>query len=499
MSTNVSQHYRNSSPSVVGDSKYYATLSEAWANEDEDVVVLNGEYSSKHYSLKAKEESDKLFNLEAVATTSAPGTEASADWDRGTATMTFTIPRGDVGPVGPVGPPGAFNFKGDATVAEINSMLPGDFQVNDAYKMTTSGTLNENLGYIVVAVNDFIVWTDESIFYNIGPIEGAQGPQGYSIIATNVVGDNLIIQREAASGTVNDGPFNVRGHPGLDGLDGKDGAKGDQGDPGPKGDTGDTGPQGEQGPQGDGVVVRGSGTIAEIEAWPDKQRGDMWISTENGTLTGGYPVFINDCITWDGTTLTNVGPILPINPASEAERGLIRLAPESDVIGGVNPIDAVTPATLQAKLDGLDLGGGGGSESGIVGGTDKSFPSMVYNSLTDVGYQNFPADTNSRDYWVTVPIYIQNQLDVTEDILTIELWSERFGGSVIESKKLLIQKPTTSLVLDPTDYVNHYVMTFHGTIPSDTAKPMRVRAVRTGTNNGVQVGPAFLTSFPVVS
>jgi len=46
-------------------------LAKDWANEDEDVIVADSEYSSKHYSLKAKDEKDEATTQAGIATTQA--------------------------------------------------------------------------------------------------------------------------------------------------------------------------------------------------------------------------------------------------------------------------------------------------------------------------------------------------------------------------------------------------------------------------------------------
>lgn len=106
MNPNVSQHYRSSTIGDINDSKYYATLARAWANEDEDVVVLDGEYSAKHYSIKARKEADSLRNFTAVAVSLPASQEAYAKWDKPSSTMTFGIPSGTDGVDGAIGPEG---------------------------------------------------------------------------------------------------------------------------------------------------------------------------------------------------------------------------------------------------------------------------------------------------------------------------------------------------------------------------------------------------------
>ncbi len=94
MNPNVSQHYRSSTAKDLHDARYYASLSEAWANEDENVVILGRGYSSRHYAIKAAKEADVLVNMKAKANTLSGGSEATATWDRANKTMIFGIPKG---------------------------------------------------------------------------------------------------------------------------------------------------------------------------------------------------------------------------------------------------------------------------------------------------------------------------------------------------------------------------------------------------------------------
>lgn len=106
MNPNVSQHYRSSTPQDLYDAKYYASLAEAWANEDENVVVLNGEYSAKHYAIKAEKAADVLENMTASAKSVSSQQEAKAVWDKTTGNMSFEIPSGVDGADGADGPEG---------------------------------------------------------------------------------------------------------------------------------------------------------------------------------------------------------------------------------------------------------------------------------------------------------------------------------------------------------------------------------------------------------
>lgn len=91
---NASQHYRSGTMDDLTDSKYYADLARKWASNPEDTVVMDGEYSAKHYALKARQAAAVIENMTATAATLATGQDAYANWDKTTGTMTFGIPRG---------------------------------------------------------------------------------------------------------------------------------------------------------------------------------------------------------------------------------------------------------------------------------------------------------------------------------------------------------------------------------------------------------------------
>ncbi len=499
MNSNVSQHYRNSTLEDLKDSKYYATLSKAWANEEEDVEVLDGEFSSKHYAQKAKEESDNLLNMKAEITTLTPDQDATIDWDREDSTLSFGIPQGEKGDTGERGPAGSFNFKEDITVVDLNMMHPSDFAVSDAYRMLSSGTLVPELGYIKVEKGDILVWTEDLKFFDLGPIVGEKGERGFSIISTSMIGANLYVKREYENGVTTDGPFRVRGEDGAQGPQGEPGVPGPKGDAGPQGVPGKDGEQGPQGESGHNANFRGSGTVKEIEAWPNKEVGDMWIVSEDGNMANGAPVFKNDVLAFEGRELTNLGPILPVEEATEDAPGIIEIATESLTIQGFDRWRAVTPYTLQKKIDTLDLSGGGsGSGSGgTVGGTNKSYGSHITTGTSTVGGHSFKAiSENYRDVWVTIPINIQSQY-AGEDVLTLQIKdSINFGGSVIAERKVLIKRPDTSVALEDTDIVQAFNIDLPlPNLNKDEAVAYRVDAFRGQDGNGCVVGPAFFTAF----
>lgn len=107
-------------------------------------VVLDNASSSAWYAEQAKKYAEN-FNLSVdEVTTGEPGTPAAAEAVKGEAAgsykLSFTIPRGDVGPEGPAGPQGPPGEKGD----------PGDVNTEESYTWSQpqafSSAINANGG-----------------------------------------------------------------------------------------------------------------------------------------------------------------------------------------------------------------------------------------------------------------------------------------------------------------------------------------------------------------
>ena len=88
-------------------------------------------------------------------------------------------PVGPEGPEGPEGPPGqGISPQGEATVAEINALDPASLTAGWAWVMLDAGTITVGSQPVDVVIDDWIVWTADGYFMNVGPIEGPQGPEG---------------------------------------------------------------------------------------------------------------------------------------------------------------------------------------------------------------------------------------------------------------------------------------------------------------------------------
>ncbi len=90
--------------------------------------------------------------------------------------------QGEDGPTGPEGPEGdqgpGFNFRGDATVAQMNAMIVGDLAAGDGWAMLDDGTVTTGVIDVHVIIDDILIWSTEGSFSNRGGIEGPKGDQG---------------------------------------------------------------------------------------------------------------------------------------------------------------------------------------------------------------------------------------------------------------------------------------------------------------------------------
>jgi Collagen triple helix repeat (20 copies) len=191
---------------------------------------------------RAEAAADVLENMEAEATSGVPGSNAEADWDNGTGTMSFTIPRGDQGDqgnqgsqgidgdqgiqgdqgdqgvqgiqgeVGDQGDPGpGVDFKGIDTLANI--LLKPVVQ-GDLWTSSTAGTLppgHPSQPNQPVAINDGLIGNGTLMVWEwTGPVQGPQGEDGEQ----GVQGEQGI-----------QGTQGIQGVQGPDGIDGADGAQ----------------------------------------------------------------------------------------------------------------------------------------------------------------------------------------------------------------------------------------------------------------------------------
>lgn len=125
-----------------------------------------------------------------TTTTLPPGSDATVV-NSGTifdAVFDFGIPTGPQGPQGiqgeqgvqgPRGEPGlGFTYKGEATVAQINALVPADIEAGDSYSMLDDGTITIGTAPVDVVQGDYIVWGEDGKFTNFGPIGQPDIPPG---------------------------------------------------------------------------------------------------------------------------------------------------------------------------------------------------------------------------------------------------------------------------------------------------------------------------------
>jgi len=112
--------------------------------------------------------------------------------------------------------------------------------------------------------------------------------------------------------------YELGGTPGPEGPEGPEGKRGQQG---PQGIPGKDGTDGKDGAPGTGIQLKGSATIAEIDALnpADLTIGDAYIMLETGTLADGLSVSEEDLIVWqEEGNFGNVGKIVgPEGPAGK--------------------------------------------------------------------------------------------------------------------------------------------------------------------------------------
>ena len=210
-------------------------------------------------------------------------------YDPLTGAFTFGIPSGQNGT--------GIYVQGDFTVTEINAIDPVNLGTGDAFIMLNAGTITTGDPDVVVAIHDWILWTAELAFINIGDIVGPQGVKGdgWTDGTYNDLTGIITFTSDDGLGFVTD---DVRGSNGIDGTNGTNGTDGitptvvagttttllpgedatvddsgtgsdhvfDFGIPeGVKGDTGDTGSQGETGDTG-GTGLTGADGVSPTVA-----------------------------------------------------------------------------------------------------------------------------------------------------------------------------------------------------------------------------------------
>ena len=160
------------------------------------------------------------------------------------------------------------NFRGEATVAEINAMAGDNRMPGDAWLMVDSGVVHP--GSESVIEGDLIAYGSMGYWVNLGQIEGTEGPMGPQGPQGNPGADSTV-----------PGPVGPVGPQGEIGPSGADGADSDV--PGPVGPEGPAGPQGEQGIQGEageGALPDGD-DLGQLSVWD----GTDW--KNNSTLRVG--------------------------------------------------------------------------------------------------------------------------------------------------------------------------------------------------------------------
>ena len=223
--------------------------------------------------------------------------------------------------------------------------------------------------------------------------EQIAGDPPYSARATLVGGiTNGHFQFEKFPITIGDGaegPMGPEGPQGPQGIQGEQGPAGPAGPQGLKGDDGDPGPQGPAGADGNSVVIKGSGTYANILATPNPDIGDLYIaSNTTANATAG------DGILWDGGAWVNIGPIRgpkgdPGNTGPQGPQG---------PTGATGATGAQGTAGLQGP-QGLQ---GPKGDKGDTGATGPAGPQGPKGDTGDQGIQGIqgvqgPAGTDGTD------------------------------------------------------------------------------------------------------
>lgn len=201
-------------------------------------------------------------------------------------------PQGIRGPQGEQGPKGldgrAFLFQGIAPLYEILDKVV--VAENELWITSTAGTyLGEP-----VAVDDGLAWSMlRKRWYNIGPIRGAEGPQG----PIGPMGPEGLVGSQGPRGL--EGPQGPRGDKGFQGdvgARGPQGVEGPMGPQGPQGIIGPTGVQGLPGPTGP-AGANGAGLYTlEWSPWTGEWPGDSVINSAFFNKYKRWPV-LDDVLT----------------------------------------------------------------------------------------------------------------------------------------------------------------------------------------------------------
>jgi len=312
-------------------------------------------------------------------------------------------PEGPVGPEGPQGAPGAgIQFKGTVSSSIHLPGWPNSYTgaIGDAYGTDDTG--------------DMWAWGDDSVWHNLGKIQGPEGPQGpqgdQGTDGTNGVdgkgwtGGSYSASNGTVTFTSNDGlgfsTGDLRGADGAQGPAGNDSnVPGPEGPPGPKGDPGQSGadgaegpvgprgPEGPEGPEGLRGPEGPAGTDYQYEiSTTDGNNPSIELSGTNGAPSSSIEVIGGEGIDVVGSD-SGTG-IITINGTPEIPRGIVSMWAWNSLEdlamlnarnwflcdGGVNAQNA-------GRTDYIDVpdmqelfvrGGTLGSNIGVVGGSNHT-------------------------------------------------------------------------------------------------------------------------------